>query len=217
PAIWIHGGRLKRNRTTAATPPGSGDGPTVGCWSTGMAVPYATGVVGPRQRRGAWGPGPDRAWPDLDAGLARAGAHPHPRRRRGLDAEIHLERRAQPVGLLERGDRRRQQRFQEERVVTPFPAAGWAAKPLPRTLPLRKYGRSSVAASAAFQSVPLATVVVVLAKLSGAESAAVAPGRSARATSCGSNPLSVESITALPFESSQIWSSRLSSRAITAW
>jgi hypothetical protein len=39
PAIWNHWGRLKKKRSTAATPPGSGGGPTATCWSVSMAVP----------------------------------------------------------------------------------------------------------------------------------------------------------------------------------
>src|SRR5207247_8690767 len=39
PTIWNHWGRLKKNRSTAATPPGSGGGPTAICWRVSMSVP----------------------------------------------------------------------------------------------------------------------------------------------------------------------------------
>ena len=99
-------------------------------------------------------------------------------------------------------------------LCTPFPDAMCVAKLLPNTVPLRKYARSSVAASAALNSVPLATVVVVLPKLIAAVSAAVAPGRRARATNWGSKPGSIESMTPFLFVSTQIWSSRLASRPL---
>src|SRR5438045_7956769 len=65
-------------------------------------------------------------------------------------------------------------------LCTPLPEAMWVANPSPSSLPFRNCGRSSVAASAAFHSVPFASDVTLFRKLVGAESAAMAPGRSAR-------------------------------------
>src|SRR5690242_2511556 len=95
---------------------------------------------------------------------------------------------------------------------TPFPDAMWVAKVRPSTLPLRKYWRSSVAASAALKSTPFATVVTLVLKFSSAESCAVP-----RASRAGMRPGSVGSTTPLWLVSAQIASSRTSMFPWKAW